>query len=106
MCIRDSSSIGKMGEGSKIGILIGTSMTFSFLAGLMNANIKNAVDRAVPLLNRINPAAVISDALYCVNGYDAPGRYAQDPVSYTHLDVYKRQPERCPGMLRWMKHPL
>ena len=72
------SSIGKMGEGIKIGILIGTSMTFSFLAGLMNANIKNAVDRAVPLLNRINPAAVISDALYCVNVYDAPGRYAQD----------------------------
>lgn len=72
------SSIGKMGEGVKIGILIGTSMMFSFLAGLMNANIKNMVDRAVPLLNRINPAAVISDALYCVNVYDAPQRYVQD----------------------------
>lgn len=74
------TSIGKMEEGVKIGIMIGVSMTLSFLAGLMNADIKNAVDRNVPLLNRINPAALISDALYCLNVYDAPERYMQDMV--------------------------
>ena len=72
------SSIGQMGEGVKVGILIGVSMVLSFLAGMMNANIKNAVDKAAPLVNRINPAALISDALYCVNVYDAPARYARD----------------------------
>ena len=71
-------SIGRMREGIKIGILLAVSMISSFLAGMMNANIKNAVDKAAPLVNRVNPAAVISDALYCVNVYDAPARYAGD----------------------------
>lgn len=72
------TSIGKMGESVKVGIMISISMVMSFLAGLMNADIKNMVDRNIPLLNRINPAALISDALYCLNVYDAPDRYMQD----------------------------
>ena len=72
------TSIGKMGESVKVGIMISISMVMSFLAGLMNADIKNMVDRNIPLLNRINPAALISDALYCLNVYDAPARYMQD----------------------------
>ena len=74
------TSIGKMGESVKIGIMISVSLALSFLAGLMNADIKNVIDRNVPLLNRINPAARISDALYCLNVYNAPARYMQDIV--------------------------
>lgn len=74
------TSIGKMKEGVKIGIMLAFSMTSSFLAGLMNAEMKNVVDRHAPLVNRLNPAALISDALYCLNVYDAPVRYAQDIV--------------------------
>ena len=74
------TSIGKMGESVKIGIMISVSLALSFLAGLMNADIKNVIDRNVPLLNRINPAALISDALYCLNVYNAPARYMQDIV--------------------------
>ena len=62
----------------KVGVMVGVSMAMSFCAGLMNADIKNIIDRSAPLLNRINPAALISDALYCINVYDAPARYAQD----------------------------
>ena len=69
-----------MGEGVKIGIMISVSLALSFLAGLMNADVKNVIDRNVPLLNRINPAALISDVLYCLNVYDAPARYMQDIV--------------------------
>ena len=76
-----------MGEGVKIGIMIGVSMTLSFLAGLMNADIKNVVDRNAPLLNRLNPAALISDALYCLNVYDAPERYIQDLVILSVMSV-------------------
>nr|WP_294490767.1 ABC transporter permease [uncultured Mediterraneibacter sp.] len=72
------TSIGTLGEGIKSGIMVGVSMIMSFFAGLMNADIKNIVDRHVPLLNRINPAALISDAMYCINVYDAPERYARD----------------------------
>lgn len=72
------SSIGKMGEGIKIGILLGISMGLSFFAGLFNAEMKDYVDRTIPLLNRVNPAALISDALYCIHVYDAPERYVRD----------------------------
>ena len=81
------TSIGKMGEGVKIGIMIGVSMTLSFLAGLMSTGIKNVIDKNVPLLNRVNPAALISDALYCLNVYDAPERYAQDLTALAVLCV-------------------
>ena len=64
-----------MQEGIKIGILLGVSMVSSFLAGLMNNTMKDIVERNVPLLNRINPAALISDAFYCINVYDDMGRY-------------------------------
>lgn len=72
------TSIGRMGEGVKIGIMVGVSMVMSFMAGLMNGDMKNVIDRSFPLLNRINPAALISDAMYCINVYDSPERYAQD----------------------------
>ena len=39
---------------------------------------KNAVERQAPLFNRMKPAALISDALYCSKVYDAPQRYARD----------------------------
>ena len=74
------TSIGKMTEGIKIGILIGVSMICSFFAGLMNGTMKDLVERQVPFLNRINPAALISDALYCINVYDDPRRYVRNLV--------------------------
>ena len=73
-------SLGKVGEGSRIGILLGISMSLSFLAGLMDASVKDAVEQHAPVLSRVNPAALISDALYCINVYDAPERFADNMV--------------------------
>lgn len=70
-------SFGKMKEGVKVGILLAISMTGSFLAGLMSADMKYLVDQNAPLVNRINPAAVITDALYCINVYDDPVRFGR-----------------------------
>ena len=81
------TSIGKTKEGVKIGIMLAFSMTFSFLAGMMNVETKNLIDRHAPFINRINPAALISDALYCLNVYDAPKRYAQDIAILSALCV-------------------
>lgn len=74
-------SIGKLKEGIKIGILLAISMVGSFLAGLMNGNMKDIVERYCPIINRINPAALISDAFYCLNVYDDPARYTRDLIS-------------------------
>ena len=32
----------------------------------------------LPLVNKLNPAAVISDAFYCINVYDDPVRFRND----------------------------
>lgn len=68
-------SFGKMQEGAKIGIMLGISMVSSFLAGLMNGNMKDIIEKSAPFINRINPASLITDAFYCINVYDDTARY-------------------------------
>ncbi len=80
-------SFGKMGEGVKVGILLGVSMTGSFLAGLMNADMKYMVEQHAPLVNRINPAAVITDAFYCINVYDDSVRFSRSLVTLSCMCV-------------------
>ncbi len=70
-------SIRKFGENIKIAILLGVSMSCSFFAGLMNGEMKNIIEQSFPLLNRVNPAALITDALYCINVYEDPARFAR-----------------------------
>ena len=70
-------SFGKMQEGAKIGIMLGISMVSSFLAGLMNGNMKDMVEKSAPFVNRINPASLIADAFYCINVYDDTARYCR-----------------------------
>lgn len=71
-------SINQLGEGVKVAIMLGISMSCSFFAGLMNGTMKYAVEQHMPILNRINPAAVITDALYCINIYDDGSRYIRN----------------------------
>lgn len=80
-------SIGRMGEGIKIGILLGVSMVCSFLAGLMNNTMKNIVEQHVPIINRINPAALISDAFYCINVYNDTARYTRNLITLSIMCV-------------------
>lgn len=80
-------SFGKVGEGMKIGILLAISMLCSCLAGLMNGNIKDMVEQNAPIINRINPAALIADAFYCINVYDDPSRYSRNLVSLALMCV-------------------
>lgn len=80
-------SLGKMKEGAKIGIILGISMICSFLAGLMNGNMKDIVERHAPFINRINPAALISDAFYCINVYDDTVRYHRSLVTLAVMSL-------------------
>lgn len=80
-------SIGKMQEQSKVGILLGVSMVGSFLAGLMNAEMKYMVDQYAPIVNRLNPAALISDAFYCINVYDDRVRYTRSLATLSIMCV-------------------
>lgn len=68
---------GKIGEGGKIGIVLGISMISCALAGLMSPDIKQMAEGAIPWLGRVNPATIIADAFYCLNVYNDSARYAQ-----------------------------
>lgn len=67
----------KLGEGAKLGINISFTLFSSFLSGLMASGIKQAIERTCPIINLINPASLISDALYALNIYDTYEKYTR-----------------------------
>ena len=80
-------SMGRMKEGIKIGIILGISMICSFLSGLMNGTMKDIVEKHAPFINRINPAALISDAFYCINVYDDIARYYRNLITLVIMSI-------------------
>lgn len=80
-------SIGKLSMPAKIGINVGLSMLLSFMSGLMIGNMKHIIDTACPIINRLNPAAVISDAFYCLCIYNDPVRYRNDLMILTLFSI-------------------
>ena len=70
--------IGPKSEGGKTGLMFATVMPMCFLSGLMMGNMRIVVEKHAPIVNRINPAALISDSFYILNNYDSMNRYARD----------------------------
>lgn len=71
-------SISKLSEPAKTGIAIGVSMTMSVMADLCAAGVKDKIEHSFPILNRINPAALIVDSFYALNVYDNYERYGKN----------------------------
>lgn len=71
-------SIGKWSEKTKESILIGYSMLCCFLSGLMMNTMKDIVEHSFPIINRLNPAALITDCLYSLDMYDTYDRFLTD----------------------------
>lgn len=67
----------KCREGFKVGIVNGVSLLASACAGLMAPSVKLTIQRTFPLLNRLNPAAAITDSLYFIHIYNSPERMWQ-----------------------------
>lgn len=63
-------AILKKKEGVKIGILIGSTMTMSYLAGMMYDKMKYIVNSKMPILSYINPVNLIADSFYSLYYYD------------------------------------
>lgn len=80
-------SLSKIGEGIKISIILAISMVCSFLSGLMNSSVKDLVEKHAPIINRINPAALISDAFYCINVYADPVRYYRNLITLASMSI-------------------
>ena len=55
--------------------MMATIMFMNFLAGLMMGNMKYVVEKACPIVNRINPAAIISDCFYSLCVFEDMNMY-------------------------------
>lgn len=71
-------SFAKIGDGAKMGICVSIGMGLSVMADLVSSGIKDTIEHTIPILNRLNPAALISDAFYSLNVYDSYNRYFVD----------------------------
>lgn len=69
------SSLVKKGENLKVAIIITVSMTGSFLAGMMYAQMKYIVYDKAPILAYINPVNLITDSFYSLYYFDNLDRY-------------------------------
>jgi ABC-2 type transport system permease protein len=69
------SAIIKKSEGIKVGILIAVSLAGAALSGMYYANLKYIVEKNVPFLAKINPAALITDGFYTLYYYNSHERF-------------------------------
>lgn len=76
-----TSTLFKTNENAKIGIIIAITMLFCFLSGMMGITMKYIIDKNIPLLNMINPANMITDALYSLYYYSTFDRFYRDIFS-------------------------
>lgn len=74
-------TISNKNENTKTGILISITMTCSFFSGMMGITMKYIIDKNIPLLNKINPANMITDGFYSLYYYDSLNRYYFNVIS-------------------------
>lgn len=71
-------ALGKRGKNEKAGILFAVTMPLCFFSGLMVGNMRMIIDEYIPIINKINPAALIADSFYCLSIFEGHERYTQN----------------------------
>ena len=74
-------TILKANENLKIGIVIAVTMLGCFLSGMMGITMKYLIDKNAPIINKINPASMITDGFYSLYYYDTLDRYYFNIIS-------------------------
>lgn len=67
-------------EDTKLGIIIAISMALSVLSGMTGVSLKYVIDSKIPFINKINPAAMITDGLYALY-YENSTRFLNNIIS-------------------------
>lgn len=80
-------SVIKTNENAKTGILISITMLWCFLSGMMGITMKYVIDKNVPIINKINPAALLTDGFYALYYYDTFNRYVMDVISLVIISL-------------------
>lgn len=75
------ASVFKTNENTKLGVLLSFTMLGCFLSGMMGITMKYIIDKNIPLLNKINPASMITDGFYSLYYYDTFDRFYFNLIS-------------------------
>ena len=71
----------------KGAIFMSITMTCSFLSGLMVGSMRILVETYCPIINRINPCALITDTFYSLAIYDSLERYTRNVITLFILSI-------------------
>ncbi len=71
----------KSNENTKTGILIALTMLGCFLSGMMGITMKYIIDTNVAIVNKLNPANMITDGFYSLYYYDTLDRFWLNIIS-------------------------
>lgn len=74
-------------EGAKMGIGVAISMALSVMADLCVSGLMNTIEHTIPIINRLNPAALISDSFYALNTYSDYSRYTSNMVNLSAMTL-------------------
>lgn len=80
-------AISRLKENTKIGISVAIGMILSVMADLCVSGIKDAVEHHIPILNRINPAVLLTDCFYALNVYDNYDRFGRNLLILSVMSV-------------------
>lgn len=80
-------SVNRLGEKTKMALLMSVSMLLCFCSGLMVGDMKAIIAEKLPWFNNVNPAAIISDSFYCLNIYEDYDRFITKLISMAVISV-------------------
>lgn len=80
-------TVSHLREGGKIGLLVAVNLAFCCMSDLMVSGIKDSIEHHVPVLNDVNPAALITDSFYALNVYDTYDRFLVDISTLAGITV-------------------
>lgn len=73
-------SLGTKQADFKQGMVFAVTMPLCFLSGLMMGDMPIIIQNNCPILNKINPATLISDSFYSLAIYENFGRFSRDII--------------------------
>ncbi len=76
-----TSTVVKKNENMKTGIILSITMLGCFLSGMMGITMKYIIDKNIPIINKINPANMITDGFYSLYYYGVQNRFYQNIIS-------------------------
>ncbi len=76
-----TATIIKANDNTKTGLLIAITMLGCFLSGMMGITMKYVIDKNIPIINKLNPVAMITDGFYSLYYYDTLDRYIFNLIS-------------------------